>query len=149
MEQRIENSIRSEDEARPLKGSGGRIGRFLWFGLLLGLVAAVVAPLNYGVLRVFIVVTVVGLWAGAVVSCREKKRLALIVILFGLVPMLLLCLPGREVEVTALQREYVQRLRAYGGTRYLWGGENRFGIDCSAEFLRQGTLEHPGRDCPA
>jgi cell wall-associated NlpC family hydrolase len=50
-----------------------------------------------------------------------------------------LCLPGRAVDVGALRDAYVSSLSDYEGTRYVWGGENRFGIDCSG-LVRKGLV---------
>lgn len=37
--------------------------------------------------------------------------------------------PKRDID--ALRDIYVTKLKAYDGTRYVWGGENHLGIDCS------------------
>lgn len=34
-------------------------------------------------------------------------------------------------DVAALRSIYVSKLKGYDGTRYVWGGENHLGIDCS------------------
>jgi cell wall-associated NlpC family hydrolase len=39
-----------------------------------------------------------------------------------------------------LRGRYVTALRRYEGTRYVWGGENRFGIDCSG-LVRRGLID--------
>ncbi len=44
---------------------------------------------------------------------------------------LALALPGRDLDVGELRRDYVRRLANFEGTRYFWGGENSMGIDCS------------------
>ena len=48
--------------------------------------------------------------------------------------------PGRRSDARALRGEYVRRLRSYTGTRYVWGGENRLGIDCSG-LVREGMID--------
>ncbi len=48
--------------------------------------------------------------------------------------------PGRLAPPSRLQAVYVERLRAYTGTRYLWGGENWLGIDCSG-LVRRGLID--------
>ena len=49
-------------------------------------------------------------------------------------------LPGRGISVSSLQQRYTQALGRYEGTRYIWGGENRRGIDCSG-LVRQGMVD--------
>jgi cell wall-associated NlpC family hydrolase len=44
---------------------------------------------------------------------------------------LLLILPGRDIDAESLRARYVANLRGYEGVRYVWGGENGLGIDCS------------------
>src|SRR5580658_7227415 len=39
--------------------------------------------------------------------------------------------PGKPYDVHALRIAYVDRLRAYVGVKYVWGGENMLGVDCS------------------
>jgi len=56
------------------------------------------------------------------------RRVFLLVPLLGIVPFLL---PGKPVDADALRNDYVQRMRGYLGTRYVWGGETSLGIDCS------------------
>lgn len=50
-----------------------------------------------------------------------------------------LSLPGRSEDGEALRRSYVKHLRGFEGTRYVWGGENARGIDCSG-LVRQGLV---------
>lgn len=40
-------------------------------------------------------------------------------------------LPGHPSDPDSLRSRYLSALHALEGTRYIWGGEGRFGIDCS------------------
>jgi hypothetical protein len=53
---------------------------------------------------------------------------------------ILLLLPSRQVSQDSLQRRYTRALGRYEGTLYVWGGENRLGIDCSG-LVRQGMVD--------
>ncbi len=48
--------------------------------------------------------------------------------------------PGRPYDPEALRRDNVACLRTFPGTRYVWGGENRLGIDCSG-LVREGMID--------
>jgi hypothetical protein len=50
-----------------------------------------------------------------------------------------LTLPGRPAQPTHLRQRYLNALESYAGTRYVWGGEGRFGIDCSG-LVRVGLI---------
>jgi hypothetical protein len=51
--------------------------------------------------------------------------------------LLFLCLPAhRPPDREVLRNEYCHALTSYLGTRYVWGGEGYFGIDCSG-FVRK------------
>ena len=53
---------------------------------------------------------------------------------------LFMVLPGRlGYDRLALRQETVHALVRYEGARYSWGGENRFGIDCSG-LVRRGAI---------
>ena len=50
-------------------------------------------------------------------------------------------LPGRkQYDRLALRQEIVRALQRYEGVRYVWGGENFLGIDCSG-LVRRGTID--------
>jgi hypothetical protein len=47
--------------------------------------------------------------------------------------------PALPYDHEDLRGEYVRCLRAYDGAKYVWGGENGLGIDCSG-LVRQGMV---------
>jgi len=51
-----------------------------------------------------------------------------------------LSLPGRDFDRKQLRETYLHALRSYEGTKYIWGGENWVGIDCSG-LLRAGLMK--------
>ncbi len=69
----------------------------------------------------------------------ERRRLRLGLLGLGAVCLLLLALPGRTVNQEALRRNYLSALQLHGHARYVWGGENMLGIDCSG-LARQGFI---------
>jgi len=44
--------------------------------------------------------------------------------------------PGRAFSIPQLRAANTHELFVYDGTRYIWGGENRIGIDCSGLIRR-------------
>lgn len=62
---------------------------------------------------------------------RRRKTLVTLMAAACALSLVFVCLPGRQADAPALRQAYVRELLAYEGTPYVWGGENRFGIDCS------------------
>jgi len=108
----------------------------LWSGLSILLVLAILDPVNHGYSRVFLATAIPVLWLGAALLLRRRRRAAVGVLVSGLLPGLWLCLPGRDPDRSLLRELYVHHLRGYEGTRYAWGGEGRFGMDCSGLVRR-------------
>lgn len=88
-------------------------------------------PIGFGKGRLVILIGVPLFWLGAVFFSLPRKWLSTILAVSGAGFLLLTALPGREIAPAALRSFYVQHLREYEGTRYVFGGENKIGIDCS------------------
>ena len=58
--------------------------------------------------------------------------------LVGIVAIFL-ALPGRSAPPKQLRQGYLNALENYSGTRYIWGGQGRLGIDCSG-LVRGGLI---------
>lgn len=69
---------------------------------------------------------------------RRRVRRALFATLT--VALLLFLLPGRARTPDSLTDAYLQHLRAFDGTHYVWGGESHRGIDCSG-LVRVSLIE--------
>lgn len=101
--------------------------------------ALVIYPVSNTILRLATVVCFVLLAAGLVVFNWQHRRLTFAVALVAVAGLAFLFLPGRKAPMIALQQQYLGSLRRYEGVRYVWGGENRFGIDCSG-LVRRGLV---------
>lgn len=110
--------------------------RFLW-----ALVAfAAIYPIQFGTLRLTLVVGLLGLWIGALLLYSNRKWVLSACLALAVLAAAFLFLPGRSGDPAALRREYVRSLLPYEDTLYLWGGENRVGIDCSG-LVRRGLID--------
>ena len=54
--------------------------------------------------------------------------------------LIFLLLPGRPPEKTRLRQAYINSLASYEGKKYVWGGENWRGVDCSG-LLRAAMVD--------
>lgn len=107
--------------------------------LLVGVIALAVYPIGYGITRRMTVVGMLVLWLGVLVSARNRRGWFNGLLAMGLIPALFLLLPGRKPDTELLRTSYLNHLRRYEGTKYVWGGENILGIDCSG-LVRQGWI---------
>jgi len=110
-----------------------------WFVLWVIAAALALYPINNLLIRIGLLLSLAALWGGLLHFYWKVKAIrfgALAVV--GLV-FLFLILPGKESEVSKLRETYVETLANYEGTRYIWGGENRLGIDCSG-LVRKGLI---------
>lgn len=77
-------------------------------------------------------------WAGLLFVVRRRRALRIFLRGGTCLALVILCLPGRAFDRDTLRRAYLDRLEAYTGTGYVWGGENANGIDCSG--LVRGSM---------
>jgi cell wall-associated NlpC family hydrolase len=70
-------------------------------------------------------------WAGLLSFYWSVKWLRILALTFSLLVIVSLVSPGKMPDAPAVRARYVDALRGYEGTRYVWGGENRLGLDCS------------------
>ncbi|MBA4147911.1 MAG: C40 family peptidase [Verrucomicrobia bacterium] len=97
-------------------------------------------PVSYGITRLAQVLLVLALWTGGMILWWQIKLMR-----WGLVAAAVFCaglvlLPGRASSASELRERYVNELQNYEGVRYVWGGENGFGIDCSG-LIRRAMIQ--------
>lgn len=112
----------------------------LWVVLWPLLLALHLYPIRVGYIRLLLVFGCALLWSGALWLCWKTKplRFASWFVTIGFVVFLLL--PGKSDDAQQLRAAFVQSLKSYDGTPYVWGGESRLGIDCSG-LIRCGLID--------
>jgi len=113
-----------------------RIAVGIWAAAFAALLVALTNPISLGVIRLFIATAVPALWISSIVLLRRQRMIATAIALAGLLLLVFLALPGRHPDVKRLREVYVEELRTYQDSRYVWGGEHRRGIDCSGLVRR-------------
>ena len=113
-----------------------QITRAAWFSALAAFVVAATYPVNIGVIRIVIAVSVFALWVLTIILTRHIRWFSGCILALGLLGGIILAFLGHAIDPSALQSNYVKALTRYEGTRYVWGGENRWGIDCSGLVRR-------------
>lgn len=96
-------------------------------------------PIRFTGVRVLLLLGLFVLWGGALFLFWNRNRVRYGCFILGTMVSLLL-LPGRAADPERMRQAYTQSLLAYQGTRYVWGGENHLGIDCSG-LMRCGLVD--------
>ena len=108
--------------------------RLLWTttcGAAAGLVVLAFNPLHGRVFNLAWLACLLLVVAGSLRLGWQHRWLRRTVLLMLALSLLPLVLPERKADRQELRAKYVERLRAYNGTVYFWGGESGRGIDCS------------------
>jgi hypothetical protein len=116
------------------------VGFRLWIVLWPITIVLFLYPINIALLRVGLIIALLGLWSGCLFFGWHKHVVRIVFLLPAFIIIGFLICPGRSVEQEKLRQKYVASLRSYEGTRYIWGGENAFGIDCSG-LVRAGLIK--------
>lgn len=112
----------------------------VWWGLVLVCAVLAAIPIQSGITRAILVFGTFGAWALGLFFFWRMLVCRVLFLLPLLAVILLAMIPNRIANVDQLRRAYVDKLRHYEGTRYLWGGEGPFGIDCSG-LVRRGLID--------
>lgn len=111
-----------------------RAGRIFWavaFCVWIALVILFVYPVRNTVLKILLLLCEGVSCITLIVLVRANLlRVILTLLLLGVI-LTVAFGPSRPADVVRLRRSYVENLQSFTGTRYVWGGENRRGVDCS------------------
>lgn len=114
--------------------------RSYWVGFGIITFCLLLFPINNGLLRCATVATLAILFFAVVHKFRKRKLVFFPLIFAAILSAIFLVSPGRNADTKKLVSEYLDALRSYEGTRYIWGGENKLGIDCSG-LVRAGLIK--------
>jgi hypothetical protein len=112
----------------------------LWCLALFSLVVLLIQPISYAIMRLAIVLLIAAIWSGILYLWWRRISVRITTLILSLLLLLFAISPDRSVNIEALRLEYIHQLHTYTGTPYVWGGENRIGIDCSG-LVREGLIQ--------
>ena len=112
----------------------------LWCLALFSVVVLLIQPISYAIMRLAIVLLIAAIWSGGLYLWWRQVAVRMGALAMTVLLTFFLILPGRSVDVEALRSTYINALHTYLGTTYVWGGENRLGIDCSG-LVREGLIQ--------
>ena len=113
----------------------------IWAGALLILILLAGYPVSYRVTRLGSVALAGFLWMGLIVLTWRVRAISVILLVISTAAALIACWPSQKpVNREQLRTQYVEKLQRMDGVRYVWGGENSRGIDCSG-LVRRGMID--------
>ena len=116
------------------------VKRLWWYLLIAVLVCLLLFPVGTRGIRYFIIIGGVVLVVAGFILYWKNLYLRYLLVALCLVCLLIITLPGRRADSGELRKEYLSSLSSYTNTRYIWGGENHLGIDCSG-LVREGMVD--------
>lgn len=102
-------------------------------------------PVRTQFYRTAILVSFASVLVCLVLTFWRRKTLRWVPVAFPSLVLLFLLLPGHPPDPAALRLAYGAALHRYTGVRYVWGGENCFGVDCSG-LLRAALIDAHARE---
>jgi hypothetical protein len=114
-------------------------------GALAGIFMIPLNPVNSMLLKLAFLACVFGAWLGFTILGWARKPVRIFALALPFLVAIPFVLPGREMDIDALRKDYLKRMAAFEDTKYYWGGESSRGIDCSGlprRALRDALLAY-------
>jgi hypothetical protein len=112
----------------------------LWLALWPITLFLVLSPIQSRATRAAFLFGVLALWFGLLLFSWRRKPIRILCCGIAIFVLLIFTVPGRVPRKQILLQQYVNSLRSYERTPYVWGGENHLGIDCSG-LIRKGMID--------
>jgi hypothetical protein len=119
----------------------GRLGSVIG---ITGIVSLTFWPYHDGALRYGLPMSIACVWVSALIFLWPRRTWRIGMVMLPVLVSVPFALPGKPFNQQELRDRYVTEMKGFEGTRYLWGGEGRTGIDCSGlprRALREALLE--------
>lgn len=110
------------------------IGLWLLTGCLL------IFPINNLPIRIGTILVILAIYSSLIYQFHRCKPILIGLLSLGILIVGFLLFLGRNSDTQHLRNAYLRSLQTYKGTRYIWGGENKLGIDCSG-LVRAGLIK--------
>ena len=110
-----------------------------WVVLWIIVLIMLIFPVGIGIFRLGIILGFIFLWSSGIYLFWRTIYIRVLFLLIAIVVLIIIIIPGHKANSKQLQNEYVNSLLGYENVRYIWGGENKNGIDCSG-LVREGFI---------
>ncbi|NLI59002.1 MAG: C40 family peptidase [Clostridium sp.] len=108
--------------------------------LIIATIALFMNPINRTATNLLMITSLIALWIYILFLTYKNKIIKITLILLPIILLAFLSLNGPLIDKEFVRDEYVNSLKKYNGTKYLWGGETSLGIDCSG-LVRRGLID--------
>lgn len=105
--------------------------RLLFIAGITGLLALAVWPYHDGKLRYGLPLALLMTGSAVVGFVWRRKFLRAVLLVLPVLAVVPFCLPEKPLNPGKLRGRYIAAMERMEGSRYVWGGESRGGIDCS------------------
>lgn len=104
------------------------------------LIILVLFPINRTIVKLLILADLFVIFTFCVFLFRKNKYFRFLIILIASFLLFMSFFNGRSIHKEVIRSEYINSLKKYEGSSYLWGGESFMGIDCSG-LVRRGLID--------
>lgn len=97
-------------------------------------------PVNVGLKRLAVIIFGVLSLLSLFILIQKRKKLRIAYVSVLVIIAIIMMLNGKKISPDEMRSEYINVLKSYEGTRYVWGGEGRLGVDCSG-LIRKALID--------